>query len=72
MPDGPTPGSWYLTADPEMCAGRQASLRTVLIGPRPSEPRPTRCDVTARDLLEAVLQVLSASAMARGTSGSAT
>ena len=69
MPDEPTPGSWYLTADPDKCGDRKAALRTILIGPRTSGPRPTRCDATARDLREAVFQVLSASAMADGTSG---
>jgi hypothetical protein len=36
----------------------------VLIGPREEGPRPTRCDVTARDLRDAVLEILTADAMA--------
>jgi hypothetical protein len=38
-------------------------MRTVLIGPRESGLRPTRCDATARDLRDAVLEVLAADAM---------
>jgi hypothetical protein len=63
MPDPPAPGSWYVTADPETCGDRQAGLRTMLVGPRAREPRPTRCDATARDLREAVLEILAAHAM---------
>ena len=63
MPDQPTPGSWYLTADPDTCGDRQAGLHTVLIGPRAGGPRPTRCDATARDLRGAVLEILAAGAM---------
>ena len=66
LPEQPAPGSWYLTADPNTCGDRQAGLRTVLIGPREAGRRPTRCDATARDLREAVLQVLSAAAMTGG------
>ena len=68
MPDPPAPGSWYVTADPATCGDRQAGLRTVLIGPRAAGPRlggppPTRCDVSARDLRDAVLEILAADAM---------
>ena len=63
VPDAPAPGSWYLTADPARCRGRQAGLRTLLIGPRSEAPRPTRCDGTARDLRDAVLEILAADAM---------
>jgi hypothetical protein len=56
-------GSWYLTADPATCRGRQAGLRTVLIGPRAGAQRPTRCDATARDLRDAVLEILRVEAM---------
>jgi hypothetical protein len=68
MPDRPAPGSWYVTADPATCGDRQAGLRTVLIGPRaagapPGGLLPTRCDVTARDLRDAVLEILAADAM---------
>ena len=63
MPDEPTPGSWYLTADPDTCGDRQAGLRTVLVGPRAGGQRPTRCDATTRDLRGAVLEILAAGAM---------
>lgn len=64
MPAAPPRGSWFLTADPGACGDRQAGLRTILIGPRDDIPRPTRCDSTARDLREAVLEILAADAMA--------
>jgi len=63
MPEDPPRGSWYLTADPATCGDRRAGLRTVLIGPRGDGPRPTRCDATARDLRDAVLEILTADAM---------
>lgn len=64
LPDELPRGSWYLTADPATCGDRRPGLRTVLIGPREGGPRPTRCDTTARDLRDAVLEVLAADAMA--------
>ncbi|HEY7133297.1 MAG TPA: hypothetical protein VH440_13670 [Candidatus Limnocylindrales bacterium] len=63
LPDEPPRGSWYLTADAGTCRDRQPGLRTVLIGPRDDGLRPTRCDSTARDLREAVLEILAADAM---------
>jgi len=63
LPAQPPRGSWFLTADPATCGDRQPGLRTVLIGPRENPPRPTRCDSTARDLREAVLEILAADAM---------
>jgi hypothetical protein len=63
LPDDPPRGSWYLTADPATCRDRQPGVRTVLIGPRVEGQRPTRCDTTARDLREAVLEILAADAM---------
>ncbi len=70
LPAQPPRGSWYLTADPATCGDRLPGLRTVLIGPRETGPRPTRCDVTVRDLREAVLEVLAADA-GMGATGSA-
>jgi hypothetical protein len=67
MPDPPAPGSWFVTGDPETCGDRQASLRTILVGPRAAGQRPTRCDATARDLREAVLEILAAHAMDRSS-----
>lgn len=63
LPDRPPRGSWFLTADPGACGDRRAGLRTILIGPRDEVPRPTRCDTTARNLREAVLEILAADAM---------
>lgn len=63
MPPDPPRGSWFVTADPGACGDRQPGLRTILIGPRDDVPRPTRCDTTARDLREAVLEILAADAM---------
>lgn len=63
MPERPAPGSWFVTADPAACGDHQSTLRTVLIGPGARGPRPTRCDVTVRDLRDAVLEILSADAM---------
>jgi hypothetical protein len=63
VPGEPPRGSWYLTADPATCGDRRVGLRTVLIGPRGEGPRPTRCDSTARDLRDAVLEILTADAM---------
>ena len=63
MPDDPSRGSWFVTADPETCRDRQPGLQTILVAPRDDGPRPTRCDVTARDLREAVLSILAADAM---------
>ena len=58
-------GSWYITADPAVCAERQAGVITLLVGPRPApSPRPIpRCDAEARDLGSAVLEILRREAM---------
>jgi hypothetical protein len=63
LPDDPARGSWFVTADPTTCHDRQAGLSTLLIGPRDDSPRPTRCDLTARDLGAAVLELLARDAM---------
>lgn len=63
LPEEPPRGSWFVTADPVTCGDRRAGLRTVLIGPRSATPGPTRCDSTARDLRDAVLEILAADAM---------
>jgi hypothetical protein len=63
LPNPAPRGSWYLTADPSTCGDRRPGLRTILIGPRETGPRPTRCDATARDLRDAVLEILAADAM---------
>jgi hypothetical protein len=63
LPDDPPRGSWFVTADPTTCHDRQAGLSTLLIGPRDDIPRPTRCDLTARDLAAGVLEILAREAM---------
>jgi hypothetical protein len=63
LPAEPEQGSWFVTADPATCGDRRAGFRTLLVGPRLDERRPTRCDSTARDLREAVLDILAADAM---------
>ena len=63
MPGDPPRGSWFLTADPTTCHDRQAGLSTLLIGPRDDNPRPTRCDLTARNLSAAVLEILARDVM---------
>jgi hypothetical protein len=62
---GPTAGSWLVTSDPRHCERRPAGVRTILVGPRrPPGPRPTaRCDVEARDLAAAVIEILTRDAM---------
>jgi len=65
VPAQPPRGSWFLTADPTRCGDRVPGLRTLLIGPRETALRPTRCDATVRDLREAVLEILAADAMSQ-------
>jgi hypothetical protein len=61
----PSAATWLVTADPELCAERRPSVTTILVGPRVApSPRPApRCDVEARDLASAVLEILSREAM---------
>jgi hypothetical protein len=63
LPEDPPRGSWYVTADPATCTDRRPGLRTLLVGPRGEGRRPTRCDSRARDLRDAVLEILAADAM---------
>jgi hypothetical protein len=61
IPDQRLDGSWYLTADPAACSDRRPGLRIVLIGPQVSgRAAITRCDLHARDLSAAVLEILAA------------
>jgi hypothetical protein len=60
-------GCWLIVADPEECRSRRRpGLRTMYVGPRrPPEHRPTaRCDVEARDLPSAAIEILTQDAMA--------
>jgi hypothetical protein len=63
VPTDPPLGSWFVTGNPAACGDHRADLRTLLVGPRLDDRRPTRCDATARDLREAVLDILAAEAM---------
>ena len=65
LPDIPSPGSWLLTTDPELCGQRRPPMTSMLLGPRPApSPRPApRCDAEARDLAAAVLHILGHEAM---------
>lgn len=61
LPDDFPPGSWFITSDPTWCEGdRPTGLRSILVGPkRPPARRPTlRCDVDARDLNAAMMEIL--------------
>jgi hypothetical protein len=66
LPDDPPPDSWLVTTDPAWCERpRPAGLRTILIGPRqsPGPRRSTYCDVIARDLSAAVMEILTRQVM---------
>jgi hypothetical protein len=66
-PDDVPAGSWYLTGDEGWCEGnRPTGLRSILVGPRrPPAHRPTlRCDLEARDLNAAVMEILVRETMA--------
>ena len=57
--------AWLLTASVELCVERPAGITTVFVGPRrPATRGPlVRCDLEARDLGAAVLEILSREAM---------
>jgi hypothetical protein len=60
-------GAWYLTTDEAWCEGdRPSGLQSILVGPRrPPARRPTaRCDLEARDLNAAVMEILVRETMA--------
>ena len=65
LPSEPAFGSWLITDDPTSCLQRPPGLKTILIGPRrPVTNKPTpRCDVEARDLNAAVVEILTREAM---------
>jgi hypothetical protein len=59
-------GCWLIVGDPEECRSRRRpGLRTMYVGPRrPVGHRPTaRCDVEARDLTSAAIEILTQDAM---------
>ncbi len=58
--------TWVVTADPAWCEReRPGGVRTILVGPRrPPGRRPTaHCDIEARDLSAAVIEILAREAM---------
>jgi hypothetical protein len=65
VPTEPAHGSWLITDDPFSCMDRPPGLQTILVGPRrPPSSRPApRCDVEARDLNAAVVEILTRQAM---------
>jgi hypothetical protein len=65
VPGEPAHGSWLITDDPTSCVRRPPGLKTVLVGPRraPSNKPTPRCDVEARDLNAAVVEILTREAM---------
>lgn len=62
-PMEPPAEAWYLTTDVERCRGRSARLRTVLVGTAAAPGAIHRCDMLARDVRAAVLELLAAEAM---------
>lgn len=58
-------GAWYLAAEPGRCSSaKRLGLRSVLVGPyRATTGLPERCDLTARDLVDAALTILASEAM---------
>ena len=65
-PDAPPAApAWHLTASPEACIGRSAGVMTILVGPRrrPERGPARRCDLEARDLAAAALEILTREAM---------
>jgi len=65
LPSEAAHGSWLITDDPTSCLDRPPGLQTILVGPRrPPSNRPApRCDVEARDLNAAVVEILTRQAM---------
>jgi hypothetical protein len=67
LPPSYRAGAWYITADEAWCEGdRPSGLQSILVGPRrPPARRPTaRCDLEARDLNAAVMEILVRETMA--------
>jgi hypothetical protein len=59
--------AWLLAGSTELCAERPPGLMTVFVGPRRAQERGpvVRCDIEARDITAAVLEILSREAMGR-------
>jgi len=65
LPAEPAYGSWLITDDPSGCVDLPPGLQTILVGPRrPASNKPMpRCDIEARDLNAAVVEILTRQAM---------
>lgn len=63
VPTHPDEQSWYLTSDIDRCQGASARLRTVFIGGAPPVGSVRRCDVVARDVQAAAMEILASEAM---------
>jgi len=66
LPAKPPPDSWLVTTDAAWCEKpRPAGLHTILVGPRktPGPRRSTYCDIVARDLSAAVMDILTRQVM---------
>lgn len=66
LPAHPPAGAWLITTDPEACQHVPHGIRTILVGPKraPSHRPSPRCDMEARDLNAAVIEILASEAMA--------
>ncbi|HEY8871107.1 MAG TPA: hypothetical protein VIM30_17190 [Candidatus Limnocylindrales bacterium] len=72
VPDVPTGGTepaWFVTGELGRCASQRPGLTTVLVGPSVSGAAPSvvRCDLAARDLRAAAMEVLAREAMPERT-----
>lgn len=58
-------GSWLVTDEAEACTRVPRGVRTILVGPKraPSHRPTARCDLEARDLAAAVMEILAREAM---------
>ena len=67
VPDELPDPAWLLTSHAADCAHRRARLQTILVGPPPHPVggHVLRCDIDARDLWAAVMEILAREAMPR-------
>jgi hypothetical protein len=69
IPSRPDGRAWYLTSNVDNCHGMTARVRTVLVGATPSLGSVRRCDIVARDLRAAVMEILASEALQPSTRG---
>jgi len=55
--------AWYLTSDVERCQGSSLRLKTVFIGGTPAAGSVRRCDLVARHVQAAAMEILASEAM---------